>query len=119
MPFIVTAPPKTPKDILNRLNEIIFNASLMREIRGLVHIHQLTAYPSSTNPFTEVRLHCIQNEEFMGSLGADSKYNTDWTFLREVREVGNETAHKWVKENYHHLGKETTMDLAQWRMDAP
>jgi NTE family protein len=111
--------PKTPKEILNRLNEVTFNASLMREIRGLLRIQQLSEHLSSENPFVNVRLHCIQDEEFMGSLGADSKYNTDWGFLCEIKEVGRKAASQWIKKNYGVLGKKTTMDLGLWRMDEP
>ncbi len=109
--------PKTPKAILNRLNEVTFNASLMREIRGLLRIQQLSEHLSPNNPFAAVRLHSIQNEEFMGSLGADTKYNTDWGFLCEIKDVGREAASQWIKKNYRFLGKKTTMDLGLWRMD--
>ncbi|HUX79047.1 MAG TPA: patatin-like phospholipase family protein [Alphaproteobacteria bacterium] len=109
--------PKTPKEILNRLNEVTFNASLMREIRVLLHIQALSKHLSPENPYAEVRLHSIQNEEFMKSLGADSKFNTDWSFLSEVKSMGREAADKWIKKSYHIVGKETTMDLGLWRMD--
>jgi NTE family protein len=111
--------PTTPKAILDRLNEITFNASLMREIRSLLRIQRRPEHLSKKNPFADIRLHCIQNEKFMGSLGVNTKFNTDWNFLWEVKEVGRETAHKWLKKNYHLLGKETTMDVASWGMDEP
>ena len=111
--------PKTPKEILDRVNEITFNANLMREIRSIRQIQQFSENLSPENPFAEVRLHCIQNEEFMASLGVDTKYETDRGFLNSVKEVGENTAHEWIKKNYHLLGKEMTMDLGLWRMDEP
>lgn len=111
--------PKTAKEILNRINEITFNANLMREIRSIRQIQQLSEHLSPENPFADIRLHCIQNEEFMASLGVDTKYETDLGFLNSVKEVGRETADEWIKKNYHLLGKEMTMDLGLWRMDEP
>lgn len=111
--------PTTSKEILNRLNEITFNASLMREIRSLINIEKLSKSLSSDNPFMGVRLHCIQNEQFMESLDVSSKYNTDWTFLCELKEVGREAAGQWINDNFSSIGKETTMDLTQWRMETP
>lgn len=111
--------PKTPKQILDRVNEITFNANLMREIRSIRQIQQFSDHLTQENPFGDVRLHCIQNEEFMASLGADTKYATDRAFLNLVKEVGRETADEWIKKYYHLLGKEMTMDLGLWRMDEP
>ncbi|OJW52504.1 MAG: hypothetical protein BGO67_06070 [Alphaproteobacteria bacterium 41-28] len=111
--------PKTPKQILDRVNEITFNANLMREIRSIRQIQQFSDHLAPENPFAEVRLHCIQNEEFMASLGVDTKYTTDRGFLNSVKEVGRETADQWIKKYYHLIGKEMTMDLGLWRMDEP
>ena len=111
--------PTTSREILDRLNEITFNASLMREIRDLIKMEKLSTSSPTDNPFMGVRLHCIQNEKFMRSLGANSKYNTDWAFLRELKDVGRETAHQWIKENFKSLGKKATMDLTEWRMETP
>ncbi|MBY0292246.1 MAG: hypothetical protein K2W92_03045 [Alphaproteobacteria bacterium] len=55
----------------------------------------------------------------MESLGASSKYNTDWTFLCELKDVGREAAHQWINENFSNLGKQATMDLTKWRMETP
>ncbi len=111
--------PKTPKEILDRQNEVTFNTTLMREIRSILQIQALSKHLSSENPFADIRLHSIQNEEFMKTLGADSKFNTDWSFLCEVKEVGREAADQWIKKSYPLVGKETTMDLGLWRMDEP
>ncbi len=111
--------PTTSKAILDRLNEITFNASLMREIRGLLRIQRLPEHLSKKNPYLNVRLHCIQNERFMGRLDARSKYNTDWAFLLKLKNVGRAAADRWIKENYQKLGKETSMNLSSWGMDEP
>ncbi|HUX79046.1 MAG TPA: patatin-like phospholipase family protein [Alphaproteobacteria bacterium] len=111
--------PTTPKAILDRLNEITFNASLMREIRGLLRIQSLPEHLSKKNPYLNVRLHCIQNEKFMGKLDARSKYNTDWAFLLKLKKIGRASADCWIKENYQKLGKETSMDLSNWEMEEP
>lgn len=113
--------PYTSRAILDRLNEVTFNASFMREIRNIVNIQKLSEgeFCNKDNPYASLRLHCIQNEDYISHLNITSKYNTDWNFLKELKEQGRKTADLWLKENLDNIGVEGTMDLGIWRMETP
>lgn len=71
--------PRTASDILNRLNEISFNSSLMREMRAIAFVNKLVG--SGTLRDDEMKsmlVHAIEAEEFMKDLGIGSKLNADW-----------------------------------------
>ncbi len=118
-PIEINAMPKTPRTIMDRINEVTFNASLMREIRGIVKIQNLTtqAVWQELNPYESVRLHHIQDEPFMASLGASSKLNVAWPFLSRLKEKGRQAAETWLKSDWSGVGRYTTMDLTRWRME--
>jgi len=113
--------PKTPREILDRMNEVTFNASLMREIRSIVNIQKLSDLElcSPQNPYSSLRMHLIKDEEFIAALGSSTKYNVKWEFLLSLKEKGRQAAEEWLKENLNRLGRETTMDLSKWHMETP
>ncbi len=113
--------PKTPREILDRLNEVTFNSSLMREIRGIVNIQKLSEgqWCDPRNPYSYLRLHLIDDEVFMAKLGESSKFNVNWDFLTNLKEKGRQSASKWLDNNYKHLGVCTSMDLTEWKLETP
>lgn len=113
--------PKTIHEILNRLNEITFNSSLMREIRNIINIQKLSETQLCTpqNPYAQLRLHCIEDEKFMATLGGTSKDNTNLDFLKTLKEKGREAASLWLDTHLKGVGVKTTMDLSNWEMGSP
>jgi NTE family protein len=105
--------PKTARDILNRINEISFTSSLMREMRAISFVTKLI--DDETVPDGRMKrmfIHSIENEDFMRKLGVSSKMNPDWEFLTHLRDVGRESAEDWLDRNYDDLGKRSTVDIA-------
>lgn len=101
--------PKSSSDISNRLNEITFNSSLVREIEGLGFLKNLVAYQDL--PFDEIRygrLHRIAADEEMRKLGVSSKMNASPDFLKYLFDVGRDTCEQWLAENGDRVGHETT-----------
>ncbi|MCE2951770.1 MAG: patatin-like phospholipase family protein [Alphaproteobacteria bacterium] len=111
--------PKTPRSIMDRINEVTFNASLMREIRSIVKIQNYAAATDcqALNPYESLRLHHIQDEPFMASLGASTKLNVAWPFISRLKEKGRQAADLWLKNEWSGVGRYTTMDLTRWRME--
>lgn len=108
--------PFTAEDIQERLNEIVFNSSLMREIRSILNIQRLTKGNSQENPYTQLRLHSIHREEHMPRLGSKAKYNTSWAHLKRLKSYGRKAMEKWLLENYKDIGRASTMDVGHWKM---
>ena len=104
--------PKTAKDILNRINEISFNSSLMREMRAIAFVSNLIDEGQlDDGKHRRMLIHSIQDEEFMESLGVNSKLNPDWKFLQELRDVGRARAAMWLDECFDALGERSTADI--------
>lgn len=105
--------PKSAKDILNRLNEISFNSSLMREMRAIAFVsHLIDDGQLEDNKHRRMLIHSIQDEEFMTSLGVTSKLNPDWKFLQKLRDAGRSSASKWLDEHFADVGVRSSTDIS-------
>ena len=103
--------PRTAREILNRLNEITFNSTLLREMRSIDFVSRLIQEGKlSAEKYMDVRLHRIDGEE-LKPLQASSKVNAEWAFLKELHRIGRETAASWVERNFDHIGNRSTVDL--------
>jgi len=104
--------PKTPHDIQNRLNEINFNASLLKELRSIDFVARLIEEGSlDKERYRHERVHIIQNQSALLPLGASSKLNAEWSFLTHLRSIGQQTAKRWLQEHFSDIGERTTVDL--------
>jgi len=104
--------PRSAQEIENRLNEISFNASLLKELRAIDFVDRLIAQRKlSTDHYRPVKVHLIENEDALKPMGASSKMNVEWAFLTRLRDIGRETAATWL-DNYHdRIGVDSTVDL--------
>ena len=106
--------PTTSREILNRINEISFNATLAREMSGIATISKLIEEGKlQDTPFHKVNFHMIVAEEEMSHLGASSKFNADWDFLTYLYDLGVSTTEVWLAAHFDHLERETTFDLVK------
>jgi NTE family protein len=104
--------PRTANEILNRINEISFNSSLMREMRAISFVTRLIEENESmANSLKQMRIHSVDASDVMGRLGVASKLNADWEFLIYLRDIGRERAERWIEETYASVGRETTTDI--------
>lgn len=109
--------PRTAPEILDRVNEISFNSSLMREVRAIAGVMLLVeagALAIKDPRYKRIYFHLITAEEVMEGLSLRSKFDTDWSFLTRLRDLGRERAERWLTEHIEHLGKHTTIDLKAW-----
>lgn len=104
--------PRNAGDILNRINEISFNSSLMREMRAVSFVTSLiTQKRIAGEELPRMLIHSIADDEFMGALSATSKMNADWDFLIYLRDQGRKCATDWLAKNYARLGVESSVDI--------
>ncbi|MEM8812335.1 MAG: patatin-like phospholipase family protein [Pseudomonadota bacterium] len=104
--------PKTARDILNRLNEITFNATLLRELRAIEFVTRLIDDGKlDSKEYQRVYIHRISADEDLKPLSASSKLNAEWAFLTHLRDIGRRAAETWLDRHYDRLGKESTLDL--------
>jgi NTE family protein len=106
--------PKTARDIQNRVNEISFNSSLMREMRAIAFVSKLLDDGSIQNQtMKRMLVHAIEAQDFMRGLGVASKLNPDWEFLTHLRDVGREQTEAWLKAHYGKIGRESSVDIRE------
>jgi hypothetical protein len=53
----------------------------------------------------------IVAEDEMSKLGASSKFNADWGFLKYLYELGVATTDKWLAEHFNSIQVESTLDV--------
>ena len=104
--------PHTADDILNRINEISFNSSLMREMRAVSFVTRLVTQKRIVNGgLKHILIHGIADDEFMSALSSTSKYNADWDFLTFLRDRGRKCAGDWLAKNLVKVGVESSVDI--------
>jgi NTE family protein len=111
-PLVRKDVPRTATDILNRINEISFNSSLMREMRAISFVSRLVDEGRTTDlALKRVLVHAIADDETMTRLGVASKLNADWGFLTHLRDIGRARADAWLEASFARLGRESTVDV--------
>jgi NTE family protein len=104
--------PRRSADILNRLNEITFNASLIKELLAIAYLKQLVdAGVLKREQYRSTLLHRISAEEELQPLSVSSKLNAEWAFLKHLHDVGYRAASTWLDDNYEALGQRSTLNI--------
>lgn len=104
--------PRKAGDILNRINEISFNASLIKEVRTIGLLKELINTKNlEEEQFKVTFLHRINADEELKELGVSSKLNAEWKFLEHLHDVGYRTTEAWLAENFEALGNRSTLDI--------
>ncbi len=111
-PMVREELPRTGREIINRLNEITFNASLIKELRSIELLHQLIeAERLESERYRDIHVHLIHAHEELKDLDASSKMNAEWDYLTHLRDRGRAWAERFLEQHYDDLGRRSTFDL--------
>ncbi len=104
--------PTTPAEIANRVNEISFNSSLMRELRAISYVTDLLD-KGELDPAKHKRIyvHRIAPADEMRAYGASSKFNPEYAFLAHLHDLGRRNAERWLDETVPSLGNSSTLSF--------
>ena len=103
--------PRSAREILNRLNEITFNSTLLREMRAIEFVARLIEQGKLDDSiYQKVRLHRVVADE-LKPLQASSKMNAEWEFLTHLRDIGRRAAEAWAAAHYDDVGHHSTINL--------
>ncbi|QPH54321.1 patatin-like phospholipase family protein [Pontivivens ytuae] len=108
--------PRKAHEILNRINEISFNSSLLRELRNIDFVRRLIEEGVLRNArwgnrFKDVLIHSIRDDETMAKLGVATKLQPDRTMLEALKAKGREAANTFLKAHWNDLNERSTVDL--------
>jgi NTE family protein len=103
--------PRTARDIINRLNEVSFNAALLKELRMIAVLRQVAnAGDSEGARWASMRIHRIASAA-MTDLGYSSKLNAEWAFLCMLRDEGRRCAGEFLDMHASDIGHRSSYDL--------
>jgi NTE family protein len=103
--------PRSASEILNRLNEVSFNAVLLKELRMIALLRQV-ANPGNSEgaQWAGMRIHRVASE-MLTELGASSKLNAEWEFFSLLHDEGRRSAQVFLETHALDLGRRSTLDL--------
>lgn len=98
--------------IMNRMQEIGFNAALIREMRAVALINKRLC-EGKMREGKEMLIHVIEAEDVIRQFPGSSRLNNSWDFLCHLHDVGRQRADAWLNDNFAQLGKASTVDLEE------
>jgi len=103
--------PRTAAEIHNRLNEVAFNAVLIKELRAMALLRQV-ADPGTGDGaiLAKMRIHRIASD-VMVDLGYSSKLLAEWEFFLMLRDEGRKAAQAFIDAHGADLGRRSTLDI--------
>ncbi|MGI1660626.1 patatin-like phospholipase family protein [Palleronia sp. KMU-117] len=111
-PIVRAELPRTARDIMNRVNEISFNSSLVKELRAIGLMQRIAAERGiDLGVYTHTYLHLIHTDLEVKDLVASSKLNAEWSYLRLLFDLGRDWADGWLTANFDAIGNRSTLEL--------
>jgi NTE family protein len=106
--------PHSGAEIMERMNEVTFNASLLAEMRAIEFVRRLLA-EGKLDPrrYKSVRMHRIDGGSVLAPFGADSKMRADLAFVRKLFALGRTAGQEWLHAHRKDVGVRPTIKIAE------
>jgi NTE family protein len=109
--------PRTQNEILNRIDEITFNSSLIAEYRAIDFVTRLIdqgRLPRGRGPgeYRRINVHRIALDSAFKQLTADTKLDSDFAFFELLRNGGQRAGQDFLSRHFDDLGVRSTVDIA-------
>ena len=110
--------PTTAAEIMDRVNEITFNAALMAEMRAIDFVKRLLVEGKlDPDRYKNVLMHRIDGGEALEGFAASTKSATDTKLIHTLKELGVDCARKWLAKHFADLGKASSIHIARDYLD--
>ncbi len=104
--------PRNPQDIANRVNEISFNAPLLRELRHVEFVNKcIRRGELKDTGYREIFLHRVGGGADLLSYPASSKFDGDLELIEALHDLGFNAMEQWLTENFDKIGQVSTMPI--------
>lgn len=111
-PLLRSDTPSTASDIINRLNEITFNSSLIAEMRAINFVSRLVKeHKLDETRYRDVRMHMVTGGDEFFKLDASSKMNARRDFFDALFEGGRAQAKAWIEQHKKDIGHKGSLDI--------
>ena len=117
-PVIRATTPHSSQEIMNRVNEISFNASLIAEYRAIEFVRRLIdegALKRGTGPgeYRRINMHRIELGFAGKKLTSDSRLNINYDFFAMLHRAGQRAARRFLDSHFADIGVKSTIDLRE------
>lgn len=104
--------PTTSAEIMDRMNEVTFNAALVAEMRAIDFVKRLLA-EGKLDPahYKDLLLHRIDGGEALEAFTASTKVSTKASLIYSMRDLGQASAKEWLAQNFKALGVQSTVNI--------
>ncbi len=115
-PVLRASTPQTSQEIVNRINEITFNASLIAEYRAIEFVRRLIdegALKHGTGPgeYRRINVHRVDLGFVGKKLTPASRLNTDFDFFETLHRAGRRAGRRFLDKHFDDIGVRSTIDL--------
>ncbi|KRB35431.1 MULTISPECIES: patatin-like phospholipase family protein [unclassified Acidovorax] len=105
--------PSSASEIMERMNEVTFNASLLAELRAIEFVRRLLAEGKlDARRYKSVRMHRIDGGSVLAPFGADSKLRADLAFVRKLFALGRTAGQDWLHAHRKDVGVRPSIKIA-------
>ena len=110
--------PTTAAEIMDRVNEITFNATLIAEMRAIAFVKRLLA-DGKLDPkrYKDVLMHRIDGGEVLEAFHASTKSALDAKLVHTLHDLGVSCARQWLGKHFHQLGVAASVNIARDYLD--
>ena len=113
-PIHIEQVPQTAQAILDRINTLSFNSSLMREMRAINFVNRLVDSGfDDGGRLKKMLIHCIDAEDEMSRLGVSSKVNVSRDFLAWLFELGRKRGDAFLRDHFATIGRDSSISIEQ------
>lgn len=111
-PLERTRTPRSAQEIQNRINEISFNSSLLRELRAIEFVQRLLDQDKvAEGTMKRVLVHMIADDELMNDLTVATKLVPTAYTLAKLKEAGQRAADDFLRLHWDDLNKRSSLNL--------
>lgn len=104
--------PTTARAIQNRINEISFNTSLLRELRAIDFVQRLLDAGSvGPDAMKHVLIHMVADDALMRQLSVATKIIATPHTLHQLRQAGRSAADAFLNAHFDQIGHQSSVDL--------
>lgn len=106
--------PTSARAIQNRINEISFNTSLLRELRAIEFVQRLLHKGAmSDGAMKDVLIHMIADDDLMRQLSVATKVIATPQILHQLRAAGRAATEAFLRDGIDKIGEDSTLNLRE------
>lgn len=110
--------PKTSAEILDRINELTFNASLLTQMRAIDFVNRLLAEGAVSHARCKtVRVHRVDGGPALDAFPASSRVAADGAMISQLFDAGRRCGQDWLQAHFDALGVRSTVDIRRDYLD--